>query len=235
MNDSALPIEAYLFIEVRDRIYRYRFRDSVTSVGSAEDNNVRIKEPSVASHHLLITWAEGQFHLRRVEEAAVHLNGERLETWSEEMRWGDVVRIGDVRLRLGEGGKASDVAALLLVAPPTAPGMRPWHALATPLREIGIGGAGSDLVLAGVDRPCLVIENFGLAGTYAMPVEGGAAAHLNDVPIVRRARVKDGDVVRIAGTTIRVRLLRGEVLDDPEALLWPDVMKRFAAPQPPPG
>ena len=86
MITPTIPVEAYLFIEVRDRIYRYRFCEAVTSVGSAEDNNVRIKEPSVAQHHLLITWADGQFHLRRVEEAAVHLNGERLETWSEEMR-----------------------------------------------------------------------------------------------------------------------------------------------------
>jgi pSer/pThr/pTyr-binding forkhead associated (FHA) protein len=235
MNDPALPVEATLFIEVRDRIYRYRFRDAVTSVGSAEDNNVRIKEPSVAAHHLLITWAEGQFHLRRVEEAAVHLNGERLETWSEEMRWGDVVRIGDVRLRLGEGGRTSDVAALLLVTPPTGAGTRPWQAVATQRSEIGIGGPNADLVLPGVDGPCLVIENFGLAGTYAMPVEGATAAYLNESPVVRRVRVKDGDVLRIAGSTIRMRLLRGEVMDDPEALLWPDVLKRFAAPLPLPG
>jgi pSer/pThr/pTyr-binding forkhead associated (FHA) protein len=236
MPAPAISTEAWLFIEVRDRIYRYRLVAVVTAVGSAEDNNVRIKEPSVAAHHLKITWADGHFHLRRVEEAAVHLNGERLETWSEELRFGDVVRIGDVRLRLGEGGSVSDVALLLLVTPPGGgTGPRPWQAWATRKREFGIGGTGSDLVLGGADGPALTVENFGLAGTYAMPVDGAPAPWRNDSPIERRTRLKDRDVLRVAGFSIRVRVLRGELMDDPEALLWPDVLKRFAAPEPHPG
>jgi len=231
----AISTEAYLYIEVRDRVYRYRFRETMTSVGSAEDNNVRIKEPSVAQHHLLITYVDGHFHLRRVEDASVHLNGERLETWSEEMRWGDVVRIGDVRLRLAEGGKTSDVAVLLLVTPPGDAGQRPWLAWSSRKREFSIGGPGADLVLAGADSPRLVLESFGLAGTWAMPIEGAPVSHLNEVPVERRAKVKDRDVLRIAGHVVKVRLLRGEVLEDPEALLWPDVLKRFVAPEPPAG
>lgn len=235
MPAAAISTEAYLFIEARDRIYRYRFTAVMTSVGSAEDNNVRIKEPSVAAHHLLITYVDGHFHLRRVEEASVHLNGERLETWSEELRWGDVVRIGDVRLRLAEGGKTSDVALLLLVSAPGDTASRPWQAWVSRKREVGIGGPGADLTLPGADSQRLVLESFGLAGTYAMPVEGAPASYLNEIPVERRARVKDRDVLRVLGHVIKVRLLRGEVLDDPEALLWPDVLKRFAAPEPPVG
>ena len=237
MPSPALPVEAFLFIEVRDRAYRYRLKEDVTTVGSAEDNHVRIKEPSVASHHLLVTYADGGFHLRRAGEAAVHLNGERVETWSEELRFGDVVRIGDVRLRLAEGGAASDAAVLLLVSGGGGhAAVRPWQAWATRKSEFLLGGVASDLCLPGVEGHVLLVENFGAAGTWAMPVEGAAVpVSLNDAPVLRRARLKDGDVFRIADFTLRVRLLRGEVMDDPEALIWPDVVRRFAAPELHPG
>jgi hypothetical protein len=236
MPSPSLSVEAYLFIEVRDRAYRYKLREAVTTVGSAEDNHVRIKEPSVSAHHLLVTWVDGKFHLRRVEEAGVHLNGERLENWSEELRYGDVVRIGDVRLRLAEGGRSSDGAVLVLASLPGDGATRPWMAWASRKREIFLGGAGSDLVLPGVEGHRLLVENFGAAGTWAMPVDGATGTvHLNEVVVERRTRLKDKDVLRTGGATLKLRLLRGEVLDDPEALLWPDVLKRLTAPEVHPG
>ncbi len=232
MSTPAISTEAYLFIEVRDRVYKYRFSTTMTSVGSAEDNNVRIKEPSVAQHHLLVTYVDGHFHLRRAGDAAVHLNGERLENWSEELRWGDVVRIGDVRLRLAEGGKTSDSAVLLLASLSGDPASRPWQAWVTRKREFTLGGGKSDLLLPGFDSPQLIVENYGAAGCYAMPIEGVSPPSLDEVPIARRTRIKDRAVLRLGGTSLRARLLRGEVMDDPEALMWPDALKRFSLPDP---
>jgi len=229
---DSISAEAYLFIEVRDRVYRYRIEQAVTSVGSADDNVVRIREPSVTRHHLLLTYVDGHFYMRRVEDSPVRLNGEKVEGFSEELRYGDCLGLGDVRLRLAEGGRRSDTALVIQVHPHLDEAIRPWHLYVTRRTEVLIGDPPADLVLPGVvggERS--TTENFGLHCQYLVPPEkGGAPIHLNETPVARRTRLKDRDTMRVRGYTMRIRLLRAEVLDDPEGLLWPEVLRRFQVP-----
>jgi pSer/pThr/pTyr-binding forkhead associated (FHA) protein len=232
MPTDRISAEAYLFIEVRDRVYRYRFENAVTSVGTAEDNVVRIKEPSVAAHHLLITYVDGKFFLRRVEDSRVRLNGEGVDTWSEELRHGDVLGIGDVRLRLAEGGKASDTAVMLVLYPHVDEVARPFSVFVSRKPDLTLGDPPADvLVPKAVDNGPLRIENLGGGCEYVVMPDKGTGAALNEEPIVRRVRLKDRDVIKVRGCTIRVRLLRGEVMDDAETLLSAEALRRFSLPE----
>jgi len=227
-GDDAISAEAYLFIEVRDRVYRYRIRQTVTTIGSAEqDNAVRIKEPSVEPHHLILSYVDGRFYLRRIREAPVRINDERVEAYTEELRYGDEIGVGDVTLRLVEGGRVSDVAVALSIWPRVEESERPWHFYVTRRTEFTIGDAPADLSLPGAGR--IGVENFGARAQYLVPPEkGGQPVRLNDEPVSRRARLRDRDTVGLPGYVMRVRLLRGEVLEDPEGLLWPEAIKRLS-------
>jgi hypothetical protein len=75
----------------------------------------------------------------------------------------------------------------------------------------------------------VTIENFGSGCQYLVPPQGSDAVRLNEAPVPRRARLKDRDTIRLRGCSLRLRLLRAEVLDDPELLLWPETLRRFAA------
>ncbi|MBM4397008.1 MAG: hypothetical protein FJ087_15135 [Deltaproteobacteria bacterium] len=234
---DAISAEAYLFIEVRDRVYRYRIEQAVTSIGAAEDNVVRIREPSVARHHMLLTYVDGRFHMRRVEDSPVRLNGERVEGFTEELRYGDLLGIGDVRLRLAEGGRTSDTALMIQIHPHVDESVRPWQLYLTRRTEVAIGDAPADLLLPGaVGGERFVIENFGSHCQYLVPPEkGGAPVNLNETPVARRTRLKDRDTLRLRGYTLRLKLLRAEVMDDPEGLLWPEVLRRHQVPEEPRG
>jgi len=227
-GDDAISAEAYLFIEVRDRVYRYRIRQTVTTIGSAEqDNAVRIKEPSVEPHHLILSYVDGRFYLRRIREAPVRINDERVEAYTEELRYGDEIGVGDVTLRLVEGGRVSDVAVALSIWPRVEESERPWHFYVTRRTEFTIGDTPADLSLPGAGR--IGVENFGARAQYLVPPEkGGQPVRLNDEPVSRRARLRDRDTVGLPGYVMRVRLLRGEVLEDPEGLLWPEAIKRLS-------
>jgi hypothetical protein len=229
-SQDTISTEAFLFIEVKESVYRYRFSVAVTSVGSADDNNVRIREPSVAAHHLLITYVDGKFYARRVGTEPVRINGEMLENYSEELQWGDVVGVGDVRLRIGEGGKISETAILFEIIPHSAEDVRPYHLLMTRKTAITIGDPPADIVLPGaVAGLKATIENQGAAMQYLVPPEGDAAKlHLNEVLVTKRARLKDKDVIRLRGCTLKLRILRGEIMADPECILSPDTFKRFS-------
>ncbi len=231
MPDTITTV-ADLFIEVRDRVYRYRFEQAVTSIGAADDNTVRVKEPSIAAHHLLITYVDGRFFLRRVEDSRVRLNGEPVETYSEELRHGDVLGLGEVKLRLAEGGPTSDTAVMLVLYPHVDEALRPFHVFVSRKSELTLGDAPADVLIPGaVTGGNVVIENLGSGCEYVVPPEKASGLVLNEVSIARRARLKDRDVLRVKGCTVRVRLLRGEVMDDPEGLLWPEAMRRFGVPE----
>lgn len=226
---DTISAEAYLFIEVRDRIYRYRFEHVVTSIGSADDNVVRIKEPSVAAHHLLITYVDGKFFLRRVEDSRVRLNGEGVEGWSEELRHGDVIGIGDVHLRFAEGGAVSDTAVMFILYSHVDESVRPFQLFVSRKPEISLGDQGADVLIPGaLESSKLIIENLGGGCEYLVPPEKGVV--LNEVQVGRRTPLRDRDVIRVRGYTMRVRLLRGEVMDEPETLLSAEALRRFGLP-----
>lgn len=215
--------EAYLFIEVANRAYKYRIRNTVTTIGSAEDNMVRIKEPSVEEHHLLISYVAGQFYLRRLGDAPARINGERVEAFTEELRYGDEIGIGDVILRLAEGRSTSDVAIALSVW--TKEGEEgPWLFYVTKKSEFKVGDMPADLVLPGAGG--VNFENFGSSAQYLVPSEG-TRVRLNEEVVERRKRLRDKDVISIPGYGMRVRFLRAEILEDPEAILGADALRRF--------
>jgi ribosome-associated protein YbcJ (S4-like RNA binding protein) len=217
-----------LFIEIKDRVYRYQFEKAVNSIGTAEDNVIRIKDPSLASHHMMISYVDGKFFLRRVEDAPVRLNGERLENYTEELRYGDVISAGELRLRLAEGGKLSDVAVLFSIVPHMAEDVRPWQVFMSRKCEILVGDAPCDLLLPGsMGGGAATIENYGTGCQYIVPPEGGSVS-INETACTRRTRIKNGDVIRLKGFTTRIRTLRAEVMENAEGLLWPEVLTRYA-------
>lgn len=222
---DAISLEAYLFIEVRNRVYRYRIRNAVTSIGSDEDNDVRIREPSVTAHHLMVTYVDGRFHMRRIGDSPSRLNDERVEAYTEELRYGDEIGIGDVTLRLVEGGRVSDVAVAVAVWPRVEETERPWHLFLTRRTEFKIGDSPADLVLPGAGS--VTVENFGPRAQYVVLPEG-TSVRLNDEPVSRRVRLRDRDTLGLPGYVLRLRMLRGEAMEDPEGLLWPEALKRLA-------
>lgn len=226
-TQDSISADAHLFIEVRERIYRYRLVHAVTSVGSEEDNAVRIRDDSVADHHLLITYVDGDFFLRRVGDSPVQMNLESVENYSEELRYGDVIGMGDVRLRLVEGGSISDVALLLVIYPHMEDDVRPWQVFLSKKTEFTLGEAPADLLLEGSGRT--TIENFGRGAQYLVPPkEGDDVLHLNDNIVDRRVGLKDRDVLQLPAHTIRIRALRGEITEEVDNLLWPETMRRFS-------
>ncbi len=227
-RQDAISAEAYLFIEVRNRVYRYRIRNTVTAIGSDEDNAVRIREPSVTAHHLMLSYVDGRFHLRRIGDSPARLNDERIEAYTEELRYGDEIGIGDVTLRLVEGGRVSDVAIAISVWSQLNldhESARPWHLFVTRCTEFRVGDPPADLALPGAET--VTIENFGPRAQYLVPPDG-ERVRVNDEPVTRRVRLRDKDTVGLLGYALGLRMLRGEVLEDPEGLLWPEAMKRFA-------
>ncbi len=222
---DTISAEAYLFIEVRNRVYRYRIRTTVTAIGSDEDNAVRIREPSVTAHHLMLSYVDGRFHLRRLGDSPARLNGERVEAYTEELRYGDEIGIGDVTIRLVEGGRVSDVAVAASVWPRVEETERPWHLFVTRRTEFRVGDPPADLALPGAGT--VTVENFGPRAQYLVPPDG-VTVRLNDEPVTRRVRLRDRDTVGLPGYVLRLRMLRGEAMEDPEGLLWPEAMKRFA-------
>lgn len=227
-GQDAISAEAYLFIEVRNRVYRYRIRHTVTAIGSDEDNAVRIREPSVTAHHLMLSYVDGRFHLRRIGDSPARLNDERIEAYTEELRYGDEIGIGDVTLRLVEGGRVSDVAIAISVWPRVNPdheSERPWHLFVTRRTEFRVGDPPADLALPGAGT--VLVENFGPRAQYLVPPDE-ERVRVNDEPVTRRVRLRDKDTVGLPGYVLGLRMLRGEVLEDPEGLLWPEAMKRFA-------
>ncbi len=230
---DAISIEAYLFIEVHAKAYKFQFRDALTAVGNAEDNAVRIREPSINAHHVLFTWANGKFFLRRVEDSSVWLNGEKMESFSEELRFGDVIRIGDVRLRLVEGGSMTDTAVMFMVTSHVDESIRPWQLFVSRKTRIALGDAPADLLLpGGLPGTRVVIENYGPNAQYLVPPEKSEhPVYLNEEGVSRRVKLKDKDVIRVKGFTIRMRMMRGEVLEDPEGLLWIEAMRRYSVPE----
>jgi len=228
---AELPAEFWLLIDTGRRIYRYRIRQSVVAVGSAEDNQVRIQLPSVAAHHVLLSFVEGRFHLRRVEEAPVFVNGERMDRWSDDLEVGSVMRLGDVHLWLAEGGPVSDVAVHLLVTPPEGSGGHLSQTYLCRRREFLLGGGGTDLPVPGLQGTWLLLENFGSCGVFAVPVEGAPGpVRIQGRPVESRTRVRHLDMIQFGGATAEVRLLKGEALDRPEMLLSTDQLKRMEAP-----
>ncbi len=223
-GQDAISAEAYLFIEVRNRVYRYRIRHAVTTIGSDEDNAVRIREPSVTAHHLMLSYVDGRFHLRRLGDSPARLNDERIEAYTEELRYGDEIGIGDVTLRLVEGGRISDVAIAVSVWPRVEETERPWHLFLTRRTEFRIGDPPADLALPGAGN--VTVENFGPRAQYLVPPESGTV-RLNDEPVSRRVRLRNRDIVGLPGYVLRFRMLLGEALEDPEGLLWPDAMRRL--------
>lgn len=229
-NLDSISAEAHLFIEVGGKVYRYKLSNAVTSVGSEGDNVVRIRDDSVTAHHLLITYVDGDFFLRRVGDSPVQLNGDTVENYSEELRYGDVVGIGDVRLRLVEGGEASDVAIMLLVYSRVGEGIRPWQVFLSRRTEFAFGQAPADLLLPGSGRT--LVENYGHGAQYVVPPgKNGDTLQLNEAPVSRRVALKDGDELHLPGHTVKVRFLRGEIMEEAETLLWPETLRRFAMPE----
>jgi len=233
--DDAVNIEAYLFIEVHAKVYKFQFREPLTAVGTAEDNAVRIREPSINPHHILFTFANGKFYLRRLEDSSVWLNAEKMESFSEELRFGDLIQIGDVRLRLVEGGAMTDTAVMFMVVSNVDEAIRPWQLFLSRKTCIVVGDAPADLLLSGVAAGIrIVVENYGANAQYLLPPEmPEQPLYLNEESVSRRVKLKDQDVIRTKGFSMRLRMMRGEAMDDPEGLLWTEVMRRYSVPEDP--
>lgn len=224
-SNEPISVEAYLFIEVRDKAYRYRIQHTVTPIGSGEDNVVRIKEPSVEEHHALLTYVDGHFFIRRLRDAPLRLNDERLEGYSAELRYGDVIGIGDVLIRLAQGGSISEVAVGFSCFKAEEEPQRPWLFYLSRRTEIRLGDVPADLILPGAGS--LLVENFGIHLQYVVPGPSAKRVKLNEEPVERRKRIKDKDILSVPGYAIRIRLLRGDAIEDPEDLLWPDLIEKL--------
>jgi len=225
-----ISADAFLFIEVKDRIYKYELVKAVTTIGSAEDNLVRIKDPTVSPYHCIISYVDGHFYVRRLGDAPVHIGDDLLDSYSEEIRYSDLIRLGDVKIRLAKGGTLSDVALLFVVYHAGPDEERDWGVFCTRKTHVSIGGCEGGLVLPGVREAVATVENYGAYAQYVVPIAGKRVL-LNDEVLVRRKRLNDMDVLGAYNFALRVRLLSYLALENPEAMLWPEALRRLAVPK----
>jgi len=225
-----ISADAFLFIEVKDRVYKYEITKATTTIGSAQENIVRIKDPTVSPYHCLLSYVDGHFYVRRLGDAPVHIGDDVLESYSEEIRYSDLLRLGDVKIRLAKGGALSDVALLFVVYHAGRDDERDWEVFCTRKTQIAVGGKEGGLLLPALNERVATIENYGLYAQYVVPAEGKRVL-LNDEVISGRKRLNDLDVLSVSSFAIRVRLLSHLALENPEAMLWPEALRRLVVPK----
>jgi hypothetical protein len=225
-----ISADALLFIEVKDKVYKYQITHAVTTIGSAQENLVRIKDPSISPFHCIISYVDGHFYVRRLGDAPVHIQDEVLESYSEEIRYSDLLRIGDVRIRLVKGGSLSDVALLLVVYHAGRDEERDWGVFCTRKTIVKIGGMEGGLLLPLMHEAVATLENYGAYAQYVVPAEGKRVL-LNDEVVTGRKRLYDMDVLSAYSFAIRVRLLSHLALENPEAILWSEALRRLLVPK----
>jgi pSer/pThr/pTyr-binding forkhead associated (FHA) protein len=72
----------------------------VTSIGRAAGNTICVPDAYASAHHALLTWREGQWHLEdRASRNGTLLNESRIGH-ATVVREGDIVGIGQTKLRL---------------------------------------------------------------------------------------------------------------------------------------
>lgn len=80
----------------------------VTSIGRSSANTVAIDDTFASSHHALLTWRDGHWWVEdRGSRNGTLVNGELVEK-STLVAPGDVIRVGETRLRLELGGGAEE-------------------------------------------------------------------------------------------------------------------------------
>ena len=77
----------------------FRLTEAPFSIGSAADNSLVIKDPSILEHHAEILWQTDHYFITSlVEKAKISINGDPLLTEETKLHLGDEIRIGDTEI-----------------------------------------------------------------------------------------------------------------------------------------
>jgi predicted component of type VI protein secretion system len=94
--------------------------EGTTTVGRVEDNAFQIAEPSVSSHHGEIVFEKGTVTVRDLNSTnGTFINGQQI-TSESPLKPGQILRLGQIELRLEAGASATATAASSADATPAA-------------------------------------------------------------------------------------------------------------------
>ena len=91
---------AYLFLEDQDRFIRFLFTRPRTLIGSADDNDIVIRDPTVLPRHAEIYLAGDEYHLIAVAGGKTQVHGRPVEG-VHVLQNGDPVQLGEAADQMG--------------------------------------------------------------------------------------------------------------------------------------
>lgn len=95
-----------------------------TTIGRVEDNTFHIAEPSVSSHHCEVILRRGDVVVKDLNSTnGTFINGEKIA--EGVLKPGQVLRLGQIELRLEDGAPPAPAPPAAPAAPATAPGKKP--------------------------------------------------------------------------------------------------------------
>lgn len=108
----------------------FDLKDGTTTVGRVEDNAFQIAEPSVSSHHGEFVVSGASVIIRDLNSTnGTFVNGQQVTT-EAPLKPGQILRLGQIELRL-EAGSPSPAPAPAAASAPAAAGSRPSPAAAS--------------------------------------------------------------------------------------------------------
>ncbi|MBM4388056.1 MAG: FHA domain-containing protein, partial [Deltaproteobacteria bacterium] len=111
--EKEIPVDAYFFIDIDGKIFRYHFKRRTTLIGRDSSNDVIINHSNVLEHHATMTFSRGMFLLTPIENGLVKLNGERVED-TTPVNSCDCVTIGGFDCQFAVDNGVSETALLMI-------------------------------------------------------------------------------------------------------------------------
>lgn len=221
--EKEIPVDAYLFIDIDGKIFRYHFKRRTTLIGRDSSNDVIINHSNLLEHHATITFSRGMFLLTPIEHGLVKLNGERVED-TTPVNSCDSVTIGGFDCQFAIDNGVSDTALLMICRREKGDF---W--IVSRQTMLFVGKEKGDIVIPDdslVKSPFL-LENFGENCQFISTVKGGGEITLNNRLVSGRLRLVNGDHVALASIKIKFHFMKSAFMDDPDESLTPEGLKRF--------
>jgi pSer/pThr/pTyr-binding forkhead associated (FHA) protein len=188
-------------LENQGRYVRFLFNKPRTLIGSADDNDIVIRDATLLPRHAEFFVAGTELHLVAVAGGRTEVNGYAL-TGVHVLRNGDEIRFGGVEVLFAREARMSDNTLNLIVE---RAGDIPFGiTIAKPV--IRLGRSKGDILFDddGLLATHVLIENFCPNGVYVLAVKPQATTYLNGEVLDGRRRLHDGDALRFGSTIVQV-------------------------------
>ena len=221
---ESLPV-AYLYLEDGADVYRVHLDRPRILIGSAEDNDVRVRDERMSPHHALLYFDKGHYQLTSATDRSIIVNGKPVDR-TRALFNGDVMDLAGTCITFIRPPTVSDTVVQLALC---TGGDAPWFALLNkPL--ISVGHTRGDLLVPDdfVSDPHCIIENFCAGAHFILGADEERGTFVNGARVTKRQRLADRDVIRVGATDITVRFQRMRALPTADTLIPLDQLDRAA-------